>query len=228
MEPTFPLRIVPNCRHCGEPCTRQITSPSNLNGNANRPYYVCMNDEHYRKFSTFDDSRGIIKGNPQCWCRYTSRRGKKNGTNGSEFYSCPVGGCGWFKGVPATTARPAVGSNGIWSGETRYNWSGETMPSVETGANWSRETTPETHTFVFSAGCSYAEDSPVPEVATVKVVAPRDYVARTAPETSTTPAVFNVGHRHEAQTQSDLEAHTIGTEIKPTYRKRRRNCCLMM
>lgn len=143
MEPTFPLRTAPTCHQCGEPCTRHDTSPFNENGNAGRPYYICMDSGHYRKFSTFDDSRGVVRGNPQCSCGYMSRRCRRNGLDRGEFYCCPVGGCTWFGEVPATTARPAVGSDG----------------------NWSRETTPETHTVVVGVGCSYVEDSPAPEVA---------------------------------------------------------------
>jgi hypothetical protein len=130
--------------------------------------------------------------------------------------------------VPATTARPAVGSYGNLSGETGSNWSGETTPAVGAGANWSRETTPETPTVVVGAGRSYVEDSPAPEVVTVKVVASKDNVTITAPETSTTPAAVKGDPRHEARAQFNLEAQNIGSGVRPAYRNRGCYCCVMM
>ena len=139
-----------------------------------------------------------------------------------------MGGCRWSEGVPATTARPAVGSYGNWSGETGSDWSGETMPAVGAGANRSRETTPETHTVVFGAGYSYAEDWPAPKVATVEVVASRDNVTITAPQTSTTTAAINGDPWHGSRTQFNLEAQTIGSGVRPAYRYHRCYCCVMM
>lgn len=183
---------------------------------------------HDRKFSTFGDSEGVVRGNPQCSCSYTSRRSRRNGPDWSEFYCCPVGGCKWSEEVPATTARPAVGSDGNWSGETASNWSGETIPAVGTGSNRSRETAPQTHTVVVGAVCSYVENSPSLEVTTVEVVAPKDNVTITALEISTTPAALNGGPRYEARTQFNLEAQTFRSGTRPAYRNRSSHCCVMM
>jgi hypothetical protein len=100
MEPQFPLPTAPVCHRCGQTCTRQIVLAGNRNGNAGRPYYACIYGQHPRTFSTWDDSRGIVNGNPRCWCGSTSRRATTNGPNPTDFYSCPAGGCGYFKDVP--------------------------------------------------------------------------------------------------------------------------------
>ncbi|KAK0612614.1 hypothetical protein B0T17DRAFT_620770 [Bombardia bombarda] len=88
----FPLPRPPSCLACGERCTRDTTR-SNNNGNYGRPYYYCVNRVyHERKFSCFDDYRGLDPGNPRCWCNpaLTSRR---TTNNGSDFFTCAVGGC---------------------------------------------------------------------------------------------------------------------------------------
>ncbi|KAI9046511.1 hypothetical protein LZ554_009258 [Drepanopeziza brunnea f. sp. 'monogermtubi'] len=100
MQPTFPLRSRPLCYLCGKPCRDDITKSSNVNGHSGRPYYYCHNG-HDRKFITFDDSIGIVKGNPACACGHASRRGLTNGPQGREFFSCPVGVC---RGPPASSA----------------------------------------------------------------------------------------------------------------------------
>lgn len=66
--------------------------------------------------STFDDSKGVVTRNPQCFCG-TSRLGERNIPSQSEFYCCPVGGCEFYKWL-ATTTEPAIGSNGTWFVET--------------------------------------------------------------------------------------------------------------
>jgi hypothetical protein len=100
MEPQFPLPAPPACQTCGLPGARQIVSEGNRNGNAGRPYYVCISGRHRRTFMTWDDSQGIANGNPRCWCGSTSRRITTNGPAPTDFYSCAAGGCGYFKDAP--------------------------------------------------------------------------------------------------------------------------------
>ena len=95
-----PATSPPACQRCGQPCTQQIVSEGNRNGNAGRPYYACISGRHRRTFTTWDDSQGIVNGNPRCWCGFTSRRVTTNGPAPTDFYSCAAGGCGYFKDTP--------------------------------------------------------------------------------------------------------------------------------
>ncbi len=99
MEPQFPLPAAPACRRCRQACIRQTVSERNRNGHSGRPYYTCMNSAHPREFSTWDDSRGIVSGNPRCSCRFTSRRVTVNEPTPGDFYSCPAGVCRFSEDV---------------------------------------------------------------------------------------------------------------------------------
>ncbi|KPM43186.1 hypothetical protein AK830_g3361 [Neonectria ditissima] len=92
MEAKFPLQTAPQCLRCARPCTRKITSASNRNGNAGRPYYSCAHASHSFKFACWDDGRGLSPANPECECGYASRQFT---SLGEDFFGCPVGACGW-------------------------------------------------------------------------------------------------------------------------------------
>jgi len=184
-----------------------------------------------------------------------SRRVRRNGTDRGEFYCCPVGGCQWFNDVPATTARPAVGSDGNWFNDVPAttarpaigsdgNWFNDVpattaRPAVgsngnwsgETASNWSGETMPAVGAAV------YWSRETTPETHTVGVRAGCSYVKDSpapevitiaAPKTSTTFAAVSGDPRHDARTQFNLEAQTFGSGMRPAYRNRRRCCCVMM
>jgi hypothetical protein len=92
MEAKFPLAAPPACRDCGQSCVRKVTAANNVNGNANRPYYTCMNRSHGWKFACWDDARDISPTNPECKCGNPGRSFK---AHGDDFYGCSVGACGW-------------------------------------------------------------------------------------------------------------------------------------
>lgn len=96
MDLKFPRDNAPACLDCGQACIRRVTSKSNTNGNAGRPYYTCLNSTHGRKFTCWDDDRGISSTNPRCECGITSR---EFAAGGEDFYGCPVGGCKWTIGA---------------------------------------------------------------------------------------------------------------------------------
>lgn len=100
MDLKFPLESAATCLDCGRLCTRRIAN-SNGNGNAGRPYYVCLNNEHGRKFACWDDDRGISSTNPRCECGLTSREFT---ADGEDYYGCPVGTCDW-----------TISVGGLWS-----------------------------------------------------------------------------------------------------------------
>jgi hypothetical protein len=105
MEAQFPLRRPPTCRQpsCGKPCTLSTVNETNANGHINRPYYFCTNG-HPSIFSTFNDSQGIVEGNPQCLCGWTSRKSITNKEPRKYFYCCPVGNCGFNRGAGMVSA----------------------------------------------------------------------------------------------------------------------------
>jgi hypothetical protein len=108
MDPQFPLSRAPACLICDEPCTLDTVKESNEHGNAGRPYYFCLDPSHDRKFSTFNDYKGIYDVNPRCRCGFTSRRGISNGPNGKEFFNCSVGGCGFWKRAWSNGSEPPM------------------------------------------------------------------------------------------------------------------------
>lgn len=55
-----------------------------------------------RVWITWDDWRGIYADNPECDCGLVSRRdraGAKRGSEGSEFWKCAIGQCGYWESV---------------------------------------------------------------------------------------------------------------------------------
>ncbi|KAI1472749.1 uncharacterized protein F4812DRAFT_23924 [Daldinia caldariorum] len=86
--PSSPMR----CYHCGLTASPAVTSSSNENGNAGRPYYKCPRTG---KFLVFADARGNDPRNPPCECGLSSKRmvaGRKK-SRGKLFYVCRNGTC---------------------------------------------------------------------------------------------------------------------------------------
>ncbi|KAH7010457.1 hypothetical protein EDB80DRAFT_714919 [Ilyonectria destructans] len=94
MSQRFPLPRAPICPTCHQASTRRVTNPANRNGNANRPFYFC-DRSHKHSFITWDDARGIMPGNPQCWCGQVSRRDRASGPHLNEWYACASRDCGF-------------------------------------------------------------------------------------------------------------------------------------
>jgi hypothetical protein len=166
MLPTYPLKHTPICRKCNEKCVRISVSDRNRNGNSKRPYYTCKDFGH-RKFSTFDDYEGIDPGNPPCKCkqRWTSRR-QINNQDQSEFYCCPVGGCGWTEDADTTTSTQSpVGNNAYQPRHFSSNLFGGSPPTPEirgpvsrdTSASWTRESIPRVQVPSVGSQSSYPE-----------------------------------------------------------------------
>lgn len=111
--PTFPLNAV-RCRRCGwVPKYRDKVKPSNPNGNAGRPYYICFmckkNETpailksnrmvHKKGWITWDDSIGISQENHFCFCNEVSRQdraGVDSYCPGSGFWTCATGSCNYL------------------------------------------------------------------------------------------------------------------------------------
>ncbi|KAI1802010.1 hypothetical protein F4811DRAFT_573547 [Daldinia bambusicola] len=90
---SYPRSPMP-CYHCGEPASPAVTSSSNENGNAGRPYFKCPQTG---KFLVFADARGNDPGNPRCRCDLSSKRivaGRKE-SRGKLFYVCRNGTCNY-------------------------------------------------------------------------------------------------------------------------------------
>ncbi|KAL9037326.1 MAG: hypothetical protein Q9214_005751 [Letrouitia sp. 1 TL-2023] len=122
--PIFPVPSAPQCRRCHWiPKRREIVSISNPNGNAGRPYYICIkckqynNNNNYSSSSTqqyvsakisqlrrrekdgwiaWDDNIGIEVTNRPCYCGFVCRQDKA-GVNswypGGGFWTCAIGNC---------------------------------------------------------------------------------------------------------------------------------------
>ena len=97
-QPRFPL-LYPRCRVCDlATLHRRITQPSNPNGNAGRPYYICISCERKdgKGWVTWDDERGVRNSNPSCYCGNLSRQdqvGIGRGRRGLGFWTCATGSC---------------------------------------------------------------------------------------------------------------------------------------
>jgi len=88
--------LPPICYRCGSRSVRLITSAFNLNGNAGRPYYKCL---ECPRFLAFADDRGNDPSNPECNCGIPSksqRTGRNHETPGALFYTCSRGACNFF------------------------------------------------------------------------------------------------------------------------------------
>lgn len=104
--PVFPVSSAPQCRHCPWiPRQRETVGKSNPNGNADRPYYICIKCKEYnRKISSsgtqqqqqhasaetsqlrrrendgwiaWDDNIGIQATNRPCYCGFVSRQDRR-------------------------------------------------------------------------------------------------------------------------------------------------------
>lgn len=93
----FPLRFIPLCgvKDCGQPCSRALVQNAQHSG---RPYYFCQRG-HPRYFATWDDSFGIESGNPECRCRFLSRRERQRGPILKEWFSCATKECSFREDI---------------------------------------------------------------------------------------------------------------------------------
>jgi hypothetical protein len=109
-EPTFPFAAPPTCRTCRDPGIRSNVRQNNPIGNAERWYYICPGTHKNNKgyFIAFDDDGGIEDGNPQCWCRYTTRL-CLNRDGVSQFYACPIGQCEYWRNGPPLSQKEMRG-----------------------------------------------------------------------------------------------------------------------
>lgn len=100
-QPRFPL-LHPRCRVCGSATLHhRITQPSNPNGNAGRPYYVCIPCKRNNRegWVTWDDERGVRNSNPSCYCgdfRRQDQEGIGRGRHGLDFWTCSTGSCDYY------------------------------------------------------------------------------------------------------------------------------------
>lgn len=109
--PTFPMPQPPSCRRCGwVPQKRDTVSQSNCNGNAGRPYYICIKCKGNQEYTIFendqpngwiswDDGRGVHPRNPKCNCGIVCRQdraGSKSSRRGYGFWTCASGSCNYF------------------------------------------------------------------------------------------------------------------------------------
>lgn len=108
-QPNFPLPKIPRCRECEyTPTGRNYVTMKNPNGNAGRPYYICIRCKADRKpevsqfeigWITWDDDLGIHEKNPYCDCALLSRQdraGKRSLYPGIGFWTCASGACGYL------------------------------------------------------------------------------------------------------------------------------------
>ncbi|KAI4132578.1 MAG: hypothetical protein LQ341_006258 [Variospora aurantia] len=116
--PTFPRSQPPKCRHCGWiPKYRNTVLPSNPNGNADRPYYICVKCKEKSANSSpngrtktsrqrdklgwisWDDNIGIHRKNSPCFCGYASRQDRAGVDSyypGGGFWTCALGACDYL------------------------------------------------------------------------------------------------------------------------------------
>ena len=107
--PHFPLSPKPRCRRCGwQPKFRNIVKATNPNGNAGRPYYICVLckkrstqgvGDHYTGWITWDDDRGMSSDNPKCHCGIASRQDKAGSDTDIPnlgFWTCGTGSCDYY------------------------------------------------------------------------------------------------------------------------------------
>ena len=124
--PAFPRFSPPQCRRCSWiPKKRETVLNKNPNGNAGRPYYICIKcknvpsasspQQHYHPSSAkisqwrskrekegwiaWDDNIGIASTNRPCYCGFVCRQdraGVDSGYPGGGFWTCAVGVCGFL------------------------------------------------------------------------------------------------------------------------------------
>ena len=96
------------CRHCGNTnLSYRTVHRQNRNGNAGRPYYVCLYSQcpnlktlnahhHDTGWVTWDDNIGVAPGNPLCKCSHYARAdtaGERSRVPGKRFWTCSTGAC---------------------------------------------------------------------------------------------------------------------------------------
>ena len=111
LQPVFPMQEAPSCRRCGcKPKYRNTVSPHNPNGNAGRPYYICIKCktdrkckvskiDHQKGWISWDDDRGVDLSNQNCGCGVVCRQdraGEHSSCPGRGFWTCATGSCGYF------------------------------------------------------------------------------------------------------------------------------------
>ena len=110
-QPNPPIPSPYQCRNCRSTnLAFHTVGHGNPNGNAGRPYYVCVNascpgrtspniDKHERGWVTWDDNIGVAPDNPLCRCQRISRldiAGVYSNHRGRKFYTCSTGACDYF------------------------------------------------------------------------------------------------------------------------------------
>lgn len=108
--PTRPAPSAYRCRHClSTDLSYRTVQPGNRNGNAGRPYCVCVNPDcpgivnltagqHDTGWVTWLDGIGVRLGNPLCRCQRSARQdtaGERSGAPGRRFWTCSTGACGY-------------------------------------------------------------------------------------------------------------------------------------
>lgn len=117
--PRFPLTPTPRCpnRNCNwTPKIRSECPATNPNGNAYRPYYICIKCKkapspptparktrqgHSKGWITWDDAIGIHPDNPRCdcpggWVARQDRGGENGFYQGGGFWTCATGRCAYL------------------------------------------------------------------------------------------------------------------------------------
>lgn len=111
LQPTFPMQEIPSCRRCGyKPKYRNTVSSHNPNGNAGRPYYICIKCKTNREcrvskiiyekgWISWDDDRGVRPSSHNCDCGVVCRQdraGRDSSYPGRGFWTCAIGSCSYF------------------------------------------------------------------------------------------------------------------------------------
>lgn len=93
---SFPTEPPP-CMICDRPTVHQITRSSNREGNAGRPYYICL---PCGKFHCFADRKGNDPRNPHCHCGTYSKRQLSDvewSPRRKIHYVCRLGRCNYYR-----------------------------------------------------------------------------------------------------------------------------------
>lgn len=106
---TFPMPHHPRCRRCKWiPKFRDNVKINNPNGNAGRPYFICIkcksNDNvplinGKKGWISWDDYIGIHPSNRPCYCGFVSRQDRAGVDSyypGGGFWTCATGSCSFL------------------------------------------------------------------------------------------------------------------------------------
>ena len=111
LQPTFPMQKKTLCPRCGyEPKYRNTVSPPNPNGNAGRPYYICIKCknnpkrevskiDHEKGWISWDDNRGVHRNNHPCYCKISCRQDRAGWYSSCPcrgFWTCAIRSCGYL------------------------------------------------------------------------------------------------------------------------------------